>query len=125
MLFEGFSEEQILNLPKEAIEILVLAGEPLVFRPGSAAVLGSFKVTSIRLTIERHRSEAAGRVCWSPWFGSQRDTQPHLDWLMSTGSCTLFRAQDRIPSFGEYLSDRVSSSDRSAGSTKPTPSSTP
>ena len=60
VLFEGFSEEQILNLPKEATEILILVGEPLVFRAGSAALLRSFKVTSIRLTIERAQIEGGG-----------------------------------------------------------------
>ena len=35
VLFEGLREDEILNLPKEAIAELVLIGEPMVFRIGS------------------------------------------------------------------------------------------
>ena len=43
ILFEGFSEQQILDLPKETIEQLVFLGEPLIFKAGSALILGSFE----------------------------------------------------------------------------------
>ena len=49
VLLESLREDEILNLPKEAIEQLVLIGEPLVFRVGSAVLLGSFKVEADRL----------------------------------------------------------------------------
>ncbi len=44
VLFEGFRQDEILNLPKETVEQLILLGEPLVFRAGSAVLLGSFKI---------------------------------------------------------------------------------
>ena len=43
ILFEGFSEDELLGLPPETIEGLVLIGEPIVFRVGSATLLGSFR----------------------------------------------------------------------------------
>jgi len=39
MLFEGFTEEEILGLPAETVEGLIVLGEPLVFRVGSATVM--------------------------------------------------------------------------------------
>jgi hypothetical protein len=52
MLFEGFTEDEILNLPAEAIERMILLGEPLVFRVGSATILGSFRVDDNSLIFE-------------------------------------------------------------------------
>src|SRR5689334_16824821 len=60
VLFEGLREEEILNLPRETVEQLVLLGEPLVFRIGSAVVLGSFKIDTNRLVIELAQIEGGG-----------------------------------------------------------------
>jgi hypothetical protein len=49
-----------LNLPKETIEQLVLLGEPLVFRAGSAVLLGSFKIEASRLVLELAQIEGGG-----------------------------------------------------------------
>jgi hypothetical protein len=58
--FEGLTEEEILNLQKHEIESLVLVGRPLVFRAGSATILGSFRLNSYRLTIELAQIEGGG-----------------------------------------------------------------
>jgi hypothetical protein len=60
MLFEGFTEEEILGLSAETVEGLIVLGEPLVFRVGSATVLGSFKISSNRLVIELAQIEGGG-----------------------------------------------------------------
>jgi hypothetical protein len=58
--FEGLTEEEILDLPKQAVEALILIGEPLVFRAGSAVILGSFKLRANRLIIELAQIEGGG-----------------------------------------------------------------
>lgn len=63
VLFEGLREEEILNLPRETVEQLTLLGEPLVFRIGSAVILGSFRIGTNRLVIDWHKLKEAGRVC--------------------------------------------------------------
>lgn len=50
--FEGLTEEEILDLPKDTVDALILIGEPIVFRAGSATILGSFRLGSDRLIIE-------------------------------------------------------------------------
>jgi hypothetical protein len=55
-----FAKTKFLNLPKEAVEGLVLIGEPLVFRVGSAVLLGSFKLEADRLVIELAQIEGGG-----------------------------------------------------------------
>ena len=60
VLFEGLSEQEILALPHEHVEKLILFGEPLVFRAGSAEILGSFKLASDHLVIELAQIEGGG-----------------------------------------------------------------
>ncbi len=60
VLFEGLTEDEILNLPRSVVEQLILVGEPLVFRAGSAVLLGGFSVQANRLTIELAQIEGGG-----------------------------------------------------------------
>ena len=60
VLFEGLSEQEILALPREHVEKLILFGELLVFRAGSAELLGSFKIASDRLVVELAQIEGGG-----------------------------------------------------------------
>ena len=60
VMFEGLREEEILNLPGETVEQLVLLGEPLLFRAGSAVILGSFKIKCNRLVVELAQIEGGG-----------------------------------------------------------------
>jgi hypothetical protein len=43
VLFEGLSEKQILALPHEHVEKLILLGEPLVFQPDQQSFSGLSK----------------------------------------------------------------------------------
>jgi hypothetical protein len=60
ILFDGFSEEEILGLPVEQIEGLVLTGQPMVFRAGSATVLGEFRREKESLVVELAQIEGGG-----------------------------------------------------------------
>jgi hypothetical protein len=60
VLCEGLSEQEILALTQEHVEKLVLLGAPLVFRAGSAEILGSFKIASDRLVVELAQIEGGG-----------------------------------------------------------------
>jgi len=60
VLFEGLTEREILNLAQEEVENMILLGEPLVFRAGSAVLLGSFKIARDRLVIELAQIEGGG-----------------------------------------------------------------
>lgn len=60
VLFEGLCEEEILSLPQEHVDKLILIGEPLVFRAGSAELLGSFKIACDHLVVELAQIEGGG-----------------------------------------------------------------
>jgi hypothetical protein len=92
VLFEGFSEEEILNLPKETIEQMVLIGEPIVFRVGSAVILGSLKVEAGRLTLELAQIEGGGEgVLLSLGSLARRYAKLHqlstVEWVVHAVTC--------------------------------------
>ena len=49
---EGYTGDDILGLPEQQLDALVLSGEPLVFRAGTAEILGEFKVKGESLIVE-------------------------------------------------------------------------
>jgi hypothetical protein len=92
VLFEGLTEDQILNLPKSAVEQLILIGEPLVFRAGSAVLLGAFKVQANMLTIELAQIEGGGEgVLMSLASLARRYAILHelsaVEWVVHAVSC--------------------------------------
>jgi hypothetical protein len=92
VLFEGLQEDEILNLPKETVEQLILLGEPLVFRVGSAVILGSFKVDSGRLVVELAQIEGGGEgVLVSLASLVRRYAKLHeleyVEWIVHAVSC--------------------------------------
>ena len=57
---EGYSPDEILNLPDEQLGALVLSGEPIVFRAGTAEILGEFKVKRESLIVELAQIDGGG-----------------------------------------------------------------
>lgn len=57
---EGLSPDEILSLPAETIEGLILCGEPLVFRAGSAEILGKFWLENETLILELCHIDGGG-----------------------------------------------------------------
>jgi len=92
VLFEGWTESEILHLPKETIEELIMLGEPLVFRAGSATVLGSFKIDSNRLVLELAQIDGGGEGVLA-FLGSlaRRFARLHslsaIEWIVHAVSC--------------------------------------
>lgn len=92
VLFEGFREEEILNLPNETVEQLVLLGEPIVFRGGSATILGSFKIDSHRLVIELAQIEGGGEgvliglASLAKRYAKLRNLS-EIEWIVHAVSC--------------------------------------
>ena len=60
LLFEGYTADELLAFPDEHFRALVLTGEPLVVRIGSAEVLGQFAVSGDTLTLELAQIDEGG-----------------------------------------------------------------
>src|ERR1044072_7279081 len=57
---EGYSADEILNLPDEQVDEFVLCGRPIVFRAGSAEILGEFKINDRSLIVELAQIDGGG-----------------------------------------------------------------
>jgi hypothetical protein len=60
ILFDGLAREELLALPPAEIEALVLTGQPIVFRAGSATVLGEFRRDGAQLAVELAHIDGGG-----------------------------------------------------------------
>ena len=60
ILIEGYSSEEILGLPPEQLKAFVFTGKPLVFKTGSAQILGEFTLRVDRLMIELAHIDGGG-----------------------------------------------------------------
>lgn len=57
---EGLSPEEILELPEEELDALVFCDKPVTFRAGSAELLGEFRRTQGRITLELAHIDGGG-----------------------------------------------------------------
>jgi hypothetical protein len=90
--FEGLREDEILELPKETVEQLILLGEPIVFRVGSAILLGSFSISRNFLIVELAQVEGGGEgVLVSLASLTRRYAKLHeltgVEWIVHAVSC--------------------------------------
>lgn len=60
VLLEGFTIDEILELPNDHLEGLLLQDEALVFKVGSASILGKFKVLDNALYLELAHIDGGG-----------------------------------------------------------------
>jgi hypothetical protein len=60
ILIEGFTSEEILCLPPEQLKDFVFTGKPLVFKIGSAQILGEFVLRDNWLVIELAHIDGGG-----------------------------------------------------------------
>jgi hypothetical protein len=126
VLFERYTEEQILRLPKEQVDAMILTGETIVFRAGSAEVLGEFRVENNRLRIELAQIEGGGEgVLLALWALARRFGQLNqldaIEWIVHAVHCAspnlkLRRVLERrgfvvsnLPNIGEayYLMEPI------------------
>ena len=128
VLFEGYTEDELLALPSEQIQAMILTGEPVVFRAGSATILGEFRVEGNRLRIELAQIEGGGEgVLLSIGALARRFAQLNqltaIEWIVDAVHCAqpnlkLRRVLDRrgfvikvLPAVGEahYLLEPIDS----------------
>jgi hypothetical protein len=90
--FEGFTEDDLLAVPEEHLRALVLTGEPLVFRVGSATILGEFQIHGHRLVVELAQIEEGGEgVLLALGSLARRYARLHklnaVEWIVHAVSC--------------------------------------
>ena len=89
---EGYSHDEILGLPDEEIDALVLSGKPLVFRAGSAEILGEFKIKGESLIVELAQIDGGGEgvlpmlTSLAQRYGKKRGLKK-VEWIIHALNC--------------------------------------
>jgi hypothetical protein len=83
---------RILTLPDEQIEAFVFAGTPLIFKAGSAEILGEFRLREDRLTVELAQIEGGGEGVLPTLAAlaaryAQRRGLDQVEWIVHAVNC--------------------------------------
>ena len=61
LLIEGYSPDELLALPDQAIEQLAIGAGPFVVRAGSASILGEIRIVGECITVELAHIDGGGK----------------------------------------------------------------
>lgn len=92
ILLEGYTPDEILNLPTELMQSIILSDEALVFKVGSANMLGRFCVSGDTLIMELAHVDGGGEGAL-PALASlanryaQREGLQFLEWRVHAVHC--------------------------------------
>jgi hypothetical protein len=124
ILIEGYAPDEILAFSNEQIDAFVFAGEPLVFKIGSATILGEFRRSADTLTLELAQIDGGGEgVLPTLWTLANRyalaNQLTYVEWVVHAINCAKpnlklrrilgkmgFTIQD-VPGIGEAYYLRV------------------
>jgi len=92
ILLEGYTIDEVLQLPNEELQAIVLRDEPLVFKAGSANMLGRFKVESNALIMELAHIDGGGEgalpsVASLASRYAQREGLAFIEWRVHAVHC--------------------------------------
>jgi hypothetical protein len=92
VLVEGYTVDGVLALPNEDLEAIVLRDEPMVFKAGSANMLGKFKVRDGTLFIELAHIDGGGEgalpsVASLASRYAKRESLPFIEWRVHALHC--------------------------------------
>jgi hypothetical protein len=91
ILIEGLTPDQVLDLPDDDIAALIAVG-PIVFRMGSASILGQVKVLPDRLVVELAQVDGGGEgVLPTLWMLADRLASKRqlgaIEWIVHAVNC--------------------------------------
>jgi hypothetical protein len=89
---EGYTADEILALPDEQLDTFVFVGEPLLFRAGTATILGEFRIVEDHLVAELAQIDGGGEgVLPALWvlverFAARRKLSS-VEWIVHAVNC--------------------------------------
>lgn len=89
---EGYSIDEILLLPDEQLKSFVFVDEPIVFKVGSAEILGEFRIENNNLIVELAQIEGGGEgVLPLLFILAKKYAQQHnlqkVEWIVHALNC--------------------------------------
>jgi hypothetical protein len=107
ILVEGYTSEDILDLPPDQLKDFVFTGKPMVFKVGSAQLLGTFTLIDNRLVIELAHIDGGGEGALptisvlAEKYARQNNLMA-VEWIVHAVHCA-----NPIQNYGEFLNDGV------------------
>src|SRR5689334_14956831 len=94
ILIEGYTPDQILMIPDEQLEKLLVLGQPIVFRAGTAQILGEFRASGDGLEVVLAQIEGGGEgVLPTLWLLAERYAARrkllYVDWIVHALNCAM------------------------------------
>ena len=89
---EGYSSDEILALPDDQLDAFVLSGRPIVFRAGTAEILGEFKIKDESLIVELAQIDGGGEgvlptlTSLAQRYAKQRGLK-RVEWVVHALNC--------------------------------------
>jgi hypothetical protein len=92
ILLEGYAVDELLDLPNDVWEAIVLRDEAMVFKAGSANLLGKFKRTDDSLIIELAHVDGGGEgalpaVAAAAVAYAKRERLKFVEWRVHAVNC--------------------------------------
>ncbi|MGH9945199.1 MAG: hypothetical protein ACRD9R_22845 [Pyrinomonadaceae bacterium] len=89
---EGYSPSEILEFPDKQIDAFVFCEGPLVFRAGTAIILGEFRVTEHKLIVELAQIDGGGEgILPALWALAERIAArkdlAQVEWIVHAVNC--------------------------------------
>ena len=89
---EGYSPDEILEQPDELLDAFILSGRPIVFRAGSAQILGEFKIQGQCLIVELAQIDGGGEgvlpaLTMLSHRYAKRRTLKNVEWIVHALNC--------------------------------------
>lgn len=92
VLIEGYNIDEILSFSDELLETYLLNNEPMVFKAGTAEILGCFRITNQCLVIELAQIEGGGEgvlpslYMLAKRYAMQRELNT-IEWIIHAVTC--------------------------------------
>jgi hypothetical protein len=89
---EGYTAEELLDLPEGQIDAFVLCNEPVAFQVGSAEILGHFRINNDSLVVELAHIDGGGEgvlpTIWSlaERYASKKGLKT-VEWIVHAVHC--------------------------------------
>lgn len=89
---EGYTTEEILALSDDQLEDFIFVGEPIVFKVGTAEILGEFKIKNRNLIVELAQIEGGGEGVLPLLFiltkkFAQKQKLEKVEWIVHALNC--------------------------------------
>lgn len=92
VLIEGYTEDELLAFEAAEFDAIVFTNEPIVFRAGSAEILGRFQISPSTITIELAQIDGGGEGVL-PTLGRFTKQLAHergvdsIEWIVHAVTC--------------------------------------